>query len=130
MQKISEIRKEYTKAILDVSTVHKDPILQFEKWLTEALRSDVPEPTAMNVATVNMQGRPTSRILLLKGIEEKRLLFYTNYQSKKGRELESNPACALTFFWPEMERQIRIEGITERLDEEESERYFKSRPRS
>lgn len=129
MQNISEIRKEYTQASLDADTVCKDPIKQFEKWLTEALRSEVPEPTAMNVATVNEYGRPSSRILLLKGIEENRLLFYTNYQSKKGRELEHNPACALTFFWPEMERQVRIEGITERLDAKESERYFQSRPR-
>lgn len=128
MHKISEIRKEYTKATLDISTINPDPVQQFMKWLDEALKTEVPEPTAMNVATVNEHGRPSSRILLLKGMEEKSFLFYTNYQSKKGKELEGNPACALTFFWPELERQVRIEGLASRVDEKTSDQYFQSRP--
>lgn len=129
MQKISEIRKDYTKATLDIATVKADPVEQFAQWLNEALKSSVPEPTAMNLATVNEHGRPTSRIVLLKGMDEKKFLFYTNYQSNKGRELEANPACALTFFWPELERQVRIEGVATRVEEAVSDRYFQSRPR-
>lgn len=129
MQKISEIRKDYTKATLDITTVKTDPVEQFAQWLDEALKSDVAEPTAMNLATVNEHGRPTSRIVLLKGMDEKKFLFYTNYQSKKGRELEANPACALTFFWPELERQVRIEGVAARVEESVSDHYFQSRPR-
>jgi pyridoxamine 5'-phosphate oxidase len=126
---IAEIRKEYVKATLDVSTVNSDPVLQFQIWFNEALQSQVIEPNAMNLATVNNEGKPSSRIVLLKGIENKKLLFYTNYQSKKGKELETNPACALTFFWPDLERQVRIEGIVERVDAKTSETYFQSRPR-
>lgn len=128
MQKISEIRTEYTKATLDVSSADTDPVQQFTKWLDEALKSEVSEPTAMNLATVNEHGRPSSRVVLLKGMEEKKFLFYTNYQSKKGKELEANPACAITFFWPELERQVRIEGAAVRVDEKVSDRYFQSRP--
>jgi pyridoxamine 5'-phosphate oxidase len=130
MQNLAEIRKEYVKATLDVSTVNPDPIKQFEIWFNEALQSQIAEPNAMNLATVNEDGRPSSRIVLLKGIENKKLLFYTNYQSKKGKELEQNPACALTFFWPDLERQIRVEGIAERVDAKISETYFQSRPRN
>jgi len=128
MQKIAEIRTEYTKATLDISTIDADPVQQFAKWLDEALTSNVSEPTAMNLATVNEHGRPSSRIVLLKGMEEKKFLFYTNYQSQKGKEIDQNPACALTFFWPELERQIRIEGTATRVDESVSDKYFKSRP--
>jgi len=127
---IADIRKEYLKASLDVTTVNHDPIAQFEIWFYEALKAEVIEPNAMNLATVNEQGKPSSRIMLLKGIENKKLLFYSNYQSRKGKELDANPACALTFFWPDLERQVRIEGIAERLSAELSESYFKSRPRS
>lgn len=129
MQKLDEIRKEYSKADLDVKDVMKDPIEQFEKWFLEATHSGVLEPNAMNLSTVNAEGKPTSRIVLLKGIEDRKLIFYTNYQSQKGRELEINPACALTFFWPELERQIRIEGSALRVEEKKSIEYFQSRPR-
>jgi pyridoxamine 5'-phosphate oxidase len=129
MQKLDEIRKEYSKADLDVKDVMKDPIEQFEKWFLEATHSGVPEPNAMNLSTVNADGKPTSRIVLLKGIEDQKFIFYTNYQSQKGRELESNPACALTFFWPELERQVRIEGNALRVEEKKSTEYFQSRPR-
>ncbi len=129
MQKLEELRKEYSKADLDVKDVTKDPIEQFEKWFLEAVESKVPEANAMNLATVNSEGKPGSRIVLLKGIEDRKFIFYTNYQSQKGTELEENPACALTFFWPELERQIRIEGNAFRVDEKKSVAYFQSRPR-
>jgi pyridoxamine 5'-phosphate oxidase len=129
MQELSGIRKEYIKATLDIDSVNANPIIQFEKWFTEALSSHVSEPNAMNLATINEHGRPTSRIVLLKGIEDGKLQFYTNYQSKKGRELENDPSCALTFFWPELERQVRIEGTATRLDVKKSEHYFQSRPK-
>jgi pyridoxamine 5'-phosphate oxidase len=129
MQNLAELRKEYTRATLDESSVLKDPIEQFKQWFREAYDSQVPEPTAMNLATVTPRGTPTSRVVLLKGVEFNRFVFYTNYQSDKGRELEQNPACALTFFWAELERQVRIEGITSRIDEKRSQEYFQSRPR-
>jgi pyridoxamine 5'-phosphate oxidase len=126
---LAHLRNEYSKASLDVSTVNPDPIIQFEKWFSEALQAQLTEPNAMHLATVNEQGKPSSRIVLLKGIENKKFIFYTNYQSKKGKELDANPNCALTFFWPELERQVRIEGIAQRVDLQISEEYFQSRPR-
>ena len=129
MQNLANIRKDYRKATLDVSSVDKDPFRQFEKWFGEALQSEVLEPNAMNLSTVNEHGRPSSRMVLLKALENQRFVFYTNYQSKKGKELENNPACALTFFWPELERQVCVEGIASRVDPELSDVYFQSRPR-
>jgi pyridoxamine 5'-phosphate oxidase len=129
MKPISEIRKEYTMASLELKTIDKNPIAQFEKWFKEALQAEVLEPNAMTLSTVTEAGRPTARVVLLKGIEKNKFSFYTNYQSKKGKELEHNPACALTFFWPELERQVRIEGASERLETAVSEAYFQSRPR-
>jgi pyridoxamine 5'-phosphate oxidase len=126
---LSEIRKEYTRASLDITNVSRNPVAQFEVWFQEAVQSAVLEVNAMNLATVKENGNPTSRIVLLKGIENGRFIFYTNYQSDKGRELEKNPACALTFFWPELERQIRIEGVASRVDQQRSIEYFQSRPR-
>ena len=115
-------------AALDVKNVSADPVEQFEKWFNEALKANVLEPNAMNLATISAAGKPSSRIVLLKGIERKRLLFYTNYQSQKGRELAGNPACALNFFWPELERQVRISGYAERASVSESDEYFRTRP--
>ena len=129
MAKISELRRDYAKETLDISSIEKNPILQFEKWFDEALRGEVLEPNAMTLSTVSDSGRPSARIVLLKGIEQGKFLFYTNYHSKKGKELESNPACALTFFWPELERQVRIDGTCDRVDVATSEKYFQSRPR-
>lgn len=129
MQNFANIRKDYSKATLDVSSVNQNPIIQFEKWFGEALQAEVMEPNAMSLATVNEHGKPSARIVLLKGLENNKFVFYTNYQSKKGKELEKNPACALTFFWPELERQVRIEGVTERVDPKLSDLYFQSRPR-
>jgi pyridoxamine 5'-phosphate oxidase len=129
MYDLSKLRSEYSRASLDVSSILPDPIQQFEKWFLEALNAKVMEPNAMNLSTINADNRPSSRIVLLKGIEEKKFVFYSNYQSTKGKELDQNPACALTFFWPELERQVRIEGLAERINEERSEKYFQSRPR-
>ncbi|HCM77494.1 MAG TPA: pyridoxamine 5'-phosphate oxidase [Cytophagales bacterium] len=129
MKGLSEIRTDYSKASLDTTSVDQNPFTQFEKWFKEALESQVLEPNAMNLATLAEGGRPTSRIVLLKGIENQQFVFYTNYQSQKGRELEANPSCALNFFWPELERQVRIEGVVSRVSPEASDAYFQSRPR-
>jgi pyridoxamine 5'-phosphate oxidase len=126
---IADIRREYSKETLDVTTVNRDPIVQFETWFKEALNALVIEPNAMNLSTVNESGKPSSRIVLLKGIENRKLIFYSNYQSRKGKELQMNSGCALTFFWPDLERQVRIEGVAERVDPTTSEKYFQSRPR-
>lgn len=129
MQNIANIRKDYSKATLDVASVKEDPLLQFEKWFADALKAEVLEPNAMHLATVNAEGKPSGRVVLLKGLEKNKFVFYTNYQSRKGKELDSNPACAVTFFWPELERQVRIEGISERVNPLLSDAYFQSRPR-
>ena len=105
------------------------PIEQFKQWMQESIESQIPEPTAMNLATVNEQGRPTSRIVLLKGIELGGFVFYTNYESRKGKELARNPYACLNFHWVEMERQVRIEGKVEKVPAEVSDKYFHSRPR-
>jgi len=128
MNDIATIRKEYSKARLDEATISKNPIQQFDLWFNEAVTAQIPEPTAMNLATVN-GGRPASRTVLLKGVENGMFVFYTNYQSRKGKELDENPACSLTFFWPELERQVRIEGVASRVDAKRSDEYFQSRPR-
>jgi len=130
MKPLADIRREYTMSSLDISDVTKDPLKQFNRWFTEAIDSKLPEPNAMNLATVTENGTPSSRIVLLKGVENGQFIFFTNYQSQKGKELEKNPACALTFFWPELERQIRIVGVAGRIDAKASEAYFQSRPRS
>lgn len=129
MQNLANIRKDYRKATLDVASVDVNPVVQFEKWFGEALNSEVMEPNAMNLSTVNGQGKPSARMVLLKGLEKGRFVFYTNYHSKKGQELENNPACALTFFWPELERQVRVEGVASRVEPGLSDDYFQSRPR-
>ena len=127
---MKDLRTEYRKSTLDSQSVDRDPIAQFDRWFTEAVKATVPEPNAMNLATISEDGRPSSRIVLLKGIAGGKFMFYTNYQSQKGKELEKNPACALNFFWPDLERQIRIEGVAQRLDAATSENYFQSRPRA
>jgi pyridoxamine 5'-phosphate oxidase len=126
---LETLRREYTQASLDVKDVMKSPLDQFSAWMEAALKSEALEPTAMTLSTVDEKGLPAGRIVLLKGLETGRFIFYTNYQSAKGRELDKNPVAALTFFWPEMERQIRIQGQVERISEQESEAYFQSRPK-
>lgn len=128
MDKFSDIRKDYAKATLDEASVNTNPVTQLAKWLDDAIHAGVPEPSAMNLATISEKGKPSSRIVLLKGIDKGKLYFYTNYQSQKGRELEANPACAINFFWPELERQVRITGLAERATAAESDDYFHSRP--
>lgn len=129
MKGLAELRSDYTKAKLDKRSVDKDPFAQFNKWFKEAVESEALEPNAMNLATLSEGGRPSSRIVLLKGVAGGQFQFYTNYQSQKGKELDHNPACALNFFWPELERQVRIEGVATRLSGESSDEYFQSRPR-
>ncbi|GAB1447002.1 pyridoxamine 5'-phosphate oxidase [Flammeovirgaceae bacterium] len=129
MKGISSIRTNYTKATLDINSVDKNPFIQFEKWFKEAIESEALEPNAMNLATLSENGGPTSRMVLLKGIENAQFVFYTNYQSQKGKELDLNPACAINFFWPELKRQVRIEGVVNRVSSEVSDTYFQSRPR-
>ncbi|MCS6974158.1 MAG: pyridoxamine 5'-phosphate oxidase [Cyclobacteriaceae bacterium] len=126
---IALLRREYSGRPLEPSMMHHDPIQQFEKWFDEALKAEVLEANAMTLATVSESGRPSLRVVLLKGVEGGKFVFYTNYQSAKGRELLKNPYCALNFFWPELERQVRIEGIAVRVNEERATAYFKLRPR-
>ncbi len=130
MESLAALRKDYTKASLDSKSIDKNPIAQFEKWFNEAINAKVLEPNAMNLATISESGRPSSRIVLLKGIHNNQFVFYTNYQSQKGKELDLHPECALNFFWPELERQVRIEGIAQRVDAALSDTYFQSRPRA
>lgn len=129
MQDLAQIRREYSQHSLDEKSISSNPFIQFENWFNEAIASQLLEVNAMNLATVSENGRPSSRIVLLKGFSENGFSFYTNYQSNKGKELNGNPFCALSFFWPELERQIRIEGVAEKVSAEDSERYFISRPK-
>ncbi|GAB3560614.1 pyridoxamine 5'-phosphate oxidase [Spirosoma fluminis] len=126
---ISDLRKEYTLNGLDAADVSPHPIAQFRQWFDAALQAGVPEPNAMYVSTVGVNGRPDGRIVLLKGVSEAGFVFYTNYESRKGRELTDYPFATLTFFYPELERQIRIEGTVEKVSPAESDHYFNSRPR-
>lgn len=125
---IASIRKDYSKQELDLQDVLTNPILQFNKWFSEALKAEVTEPNAMSLATVGDYGWPSCRIVLLKGVEEEGFVFYTNYDSKKGHQLNIHPFAALTFFWPELERQVRIEGSVQKVSPELSDEYFGSRP--
>lgn len=125
--KIADIRKEYALAALDEKHISDDPMTQFKLWLDQALASELPEPTAMHLTTVDEEGMPSGRIVLLKGFDFG-FIFYTNYLSRKGRELTQNPKAALTFFWAELERQVRINGFCEKLTDDESDKYFASRP--
>jgi len=125
---IADIRKDYTKASLSESGVEKNPLNQFRKWFDEAVSSKVLEPNAMNLATVQ-NSQVSSRIVLLKDLDEQGFVFYTNYESQKGQQMANNQNVALTFFWPELERQVRIEGDVEKVSVEESTAYFHSRPR-
>jgi pyridoxamine 5'-phosphate oxidase len=125
---IADLRKSYEKAELSESASQADPLRQFDQWLQEAIRSEVPEPNAMTLATVGHDLRPSTRVVLIKGFDERGIVWYTNYQSRKGRELAGNPYAALQFHWVELERVVRIEGVVEKVSEEESDAYFHSRP--
>jgi pyridoxamine 5'-phosphate oxidase len=126
--KLADIRREYAQRELDPADCAPDAITQLEGWLAEALEAEVAEPTAMTLATVGPEGRPSARVVLLKGVEAGALLFYTNYQSRKGREIAAHPFVAATFFWPELERQVRVEGTIAQAAAEVSDAYFASRP--
>ncbi|AAP95204.1 pyridoxine/pyridoxamine 5'-phosphate oxidase [[Haemophilus] ducreyi] len=124
---LHNIRADYTKQQLSKKECDANPMKQFERWLNEAIMAKVNEPTAMNMATV-IDGKPTSRIVLLKEVDQQGFIFFTNYQSCKGWAIALNPYVALTFFWPELERSVRVEGIATKLSEQASDDYFASRP--
>lgn len=125
---VASLRKDYGQATLSENDVAIDPFEQFTSWFEQALKAEVNEPNAMSVSTVDERGRPTSRIVLIKQFDPRGFTWYTNYDSQKGSQLAANPYAALLFFWPELERQIRIEGKVERTSDEESDKYFHSRP--
>ena len=125
---IADIRREYAHARLDESNVNADPVAEFDLWFSQALEAKVLEPNAMALATSTPEGSPSVRIVLLKGYDQRGFVFFTDYRSRKGSELESNPHAALAFYWGELERQVRITGSVERTSQEESEKYYRSRP--
>jgi pyridoxamine 5'-phosphate oxidase len=125
---IADLRKSYEKAELSEDASAADPLKQFERWLNEAIHSEVPEPNAMTVATVASNMRPSTRVVLIKGYDERGIVWYTNYDSRKGQELAGNPFAALQFHWVELERVVRIEGRMEKISEADSDAYFHSRP--
>jgi len=125
----SSLRKEYIRAGLHEADVAPDPIIQFHAWFDNVIDADLHEPNAMILATATTDGRPSARTVLLKGFDERGFVFYTNYEGRKANDLETNPMCALLFYWGELERQVRIEGRASRLPGEESDAYFASRPR-
>ena len=125
---IADLRKSYELAELDEEASQASPFLQFDQWLEEAITAKVPEPNAMTLATVGHDLRPSIRVVLIKGFDERGPVWYTNYDSRKGRELAGNPYAALQFHWVELERTVRIEGLVEKISAEESDAYFHSRP--
>ncbi len=125
---IADLRKSYERAELSESASNHNPLQQFDQWLQEAVRAQVPEPNAMTVATVSGDLRPSTRIVLIKGYDERGIVWYTNYDSRKGQQLAGNPFAALQFHWVELERVVRIEGCVEKVSAEESDAYFASRP--
>jgi pyridoxamine 5'-phosphate oxidase len=128
MDKLSDLRKSYERDELDEQLASPEPLRQFREWLQQALDAGIPEPNAMTLATVDPDGRPSTRIVLIKDIEERGLVWYTNYDSRKGRELAAHPFAALQFHWVEMERVVRIEGRVEKVEAAQSDAYFASRP--
>jgi pyridoxamine 5'-phosphate oxidase len=128
MTDIAALRKSYELAELDESSAAADPLRQFRSWLDQAIAAQLPEPNAMTLATVGADGRPSTRVVLIKGVDERGLVWYTNYESRKGQELAANPRAALQFHWVELERVVRIEGAVEKVSEAESDAYYASRP--
>ncbi len=127
-KEIQSLRRQYSRSTLSASSVSKDPFKQFEKWFQDVLNSGFLEPNAMTLATASKSGKPSARVVLLKGIHDSGFVFYTNYKSKKGKDIEENPYGCLLFFWDKLERQIRIEGKIEKVSQKESEEYFNTRP--
>ena len=128
MTSIADLRKSYERAELSEDASHADPLRQFDQWLNEAITGEVPEPNAMTVATVAGNLRPSTRVVLIKGFDERGIVWFSNYESRKGQELAGNPYAALQFHWVEMERVVRIEGRVDKISDEESDTYYHSRP--
>ena len=128
MTSLAELRKNYSLGSLDVGDVDRNPFRQFEAWFAQALDAQLPEPNTMTLATVDSRGRPSARIVLIKGVDERGFVFFTNYDSRKGREIADNPHASLLFFWIELERQVRIEGTVVKASPAESDQYYESRP--
>ena len=126
---LARLRREYGERGLDLPDLADDPVAMFRRWLDDTIASGLHEPNAMVVASVSEQGRPSARMVLLKGLDERGFVFYTNLGSRKGREVEANPAVSLLFPWQDLQRQVRVEGTATRVSQEESEAYFASRPR-
>ena len=125
---LAQLRKSYERAALDEEASEADPFKQFEAWLAQAIDAKLPEPNAMTLATVGPEGRPSTRVVLIKGLDARGIVWYTNYDSRKGRELADNPAASLCFFWGELERQVRVTGAVQRVSRAEADAYFQSRP--
>ncbi|GIW30065.1 MAG: pyridoxine/pyridoxamine 5'-phosphate oxidase [Meiothermus sp.] len=125
---LRDLRSEYTYGTLSEQEALPNPFRQLERWLTEALEAQLYEPHGMTLSTVGPDGRPSSRVVLLRGLDERGLVFFSNYQSRKGRELEANPWACVNFWWPPLERQVRVEGRVEKVEPELSDAYFASRP--
>jgi pyridoxamine 5'-phosphate oxidase len=125
---LAQLRKSYERAALDEEASEADPLKQFEAWLAQAIDAKLPEPNAMTLATVGPEGRPSTRIVLIKGLDARGIVWYTNYDSRKGRELAEHPHAALQFHWVELERVVRIEGRVEKVAEADSDAYYASRP--
>ena len=125
---IADLRKSYERDALDEAASAADPLQQFETWLAQALKAELPEPNAMTLATVGVGGRPSTRVVLIKGCDARGIVWYSNYASRKGHELDANPQAALQFHWVELERVVRIEGRVEKVSDAESDAYFASRP--
>ncbi len=125
---IADLRKSYERAELNETASNADPLQQFDQWLQEAIKAEIAEPNAMTVATVGSNLRPSTRVVLIKGYDERGIVWYTNYDSRKGKELAGNPFAALQFHWVDLERVVRIEGRVERVSAQESDAYFNSRP--
>jgi len=128
MTSLADLRTEYARDILTEATVDADPIRQFQSWLAQAVAAQLPEPYAMTLATATPDGRPSARMVLLRGLDERGFTFFTNYDSRKGHELAVNPLASLVFYWAELERQVRVEGRVSRTTDAESDAYFKGRP--
>jgi len=128
MDDLAQLRKSYERAELDETASKTDPTAQFELWLSQALAGQLPEPNAMTLATVGADGRPSTRVVLIKGVDARGIVWYTNYESRKGRELAIHPHAALQFHWVELERVVRIEGVVEKVSAEESDAYYATRP--
>jgi pyridoxamine 5'-phosphate oxidase len=128
MTSLAELRKNYSLGSLDVADAERNPFRQFDAWFAQAVDAKLPEPNTMTLATVDSRGRPSARIVLIKGVDERGFVFFTNYESRKGRELADNPHASLLFYWIELERQVRIEGTVVKTSPAESDQYFESRP--